>query len=114
MFNDIKTAQNTLLNGGLILYPTDTIWGIGCDATKVEAISKIYALKKRTDSKSMLILLDTITRLDQYIQEIPEIARRPHRCHFQSLLIEGKKVFLTHGQTTFHAFFEKELQDVDT
>lgn len=74
MINDIKSVQAVLHDGGLILYPTDTIWGIGCDATNREAINRIYALKERTDSKSMLILLDTITRLGQYLQEIPEVA----------------------------------------
>ncbi len=74
MLNDIKSALSVLMNGGLILYPTDTVWGIGCDATNKESIDKIYALKKRADSKSMLILLDTVSRLEQYIHEIPEVA----------------------------------------
>lgn len=56
------------------MYPTDTIWGIGCDATNKEAVEKIYTLKKRHDAKSMLILVDTEIRLRQYVKEVPEIA----------------------------------------
>ena len=60
--------------GGIILYPTDTIWGIGCDATNAAAVEKIYALKKREDSKSMLLLLDNESRLQTYVDSIPDIA----------------------------------------
>jgi L-threonylcarbamoyladenylate synthase len=74
MNNDISRALEVLRIGGLILYPTDTIWGIGCDATNAEAVAKVYELKQRTDSKSMLVLLDTENRLTQYIDEVPEIA----------------------------------------
>ena len=55
---DIKQAVSVLKEGGIILYPTDTIWGIGCDATNQEAVRRIYKLKNREDSKSMLVLLD--------------------------------------------------------
>lgn len=74
MHNDLTHAIETLRTGGLILYPTDTIWGIGCDATNPEAVAKIYALKQRADSKSMLVLLDNQNRLTQYIDEVPEVA----------------------------------------
>lgn len=74
MRDDIKAAVNILSDGGLILYPTDTIWGIGCDATNAKAVDRIYKLKKRADSKSMLVLVDNYTRLEQYIQEVPEVA----------------------------------------
>lgn len=74
MDNDINAALDILVKGGLILYPTDTIWGIGCDATNEEAVNKIYDLKKRADTKSMLVLVDSIARLEQYIQQIPEVA----------------------------------------
>lgn len=67
-------AVNTLKQGGLILYPTDTIWGIGCDATREEAVARIYSLKKRQDEKSLLILLDTADKLADYVAEIPEMA----------------------------------------
>jgi len=74
MIDDINNAVKILESGGLILYPTDTIWGIGCDATNAEAIRRIYTLKKREDKKSMLVLIDTETRLQQYVKEVPEIA----------------------------------------
>lgn len=60
--------------GGIILYPTDTVWGIGCDARNEEAVRKIYALKQREDSKSMLCLLDEIGKLQGYVQTIPSMA----------------------------------------
>ncbi len=74
MIDDIKKAIEVLQRGGLILYPTDTIWGIGCDATNVEAVKKVYALKQREDSKSMLILLDRDAKLNSYVDEVPEMA----------------------------------------
>lgn len=74
MEEDIKKACDILLSGGIILYPTDTIWGIGCDATNENAVKKIYEIKQRTDSKSMLVLLDTTSKLDYYTSEVPDIA----------------------------------------
>lgn len=74
MENDLRTATEVLKNGGLILYPTDTIWGIGCDATNEKAIEKVYSLKKRQDEKSLLILLDVADKLPDYVDEVPEIA----------------------------------------
>jgi L-threonylcarbamoyladenylate synthase len=74
MNNDITKALEVLRNGGLILYPTDTIWGIGCDATNSEAVKKVYALKQRSDSKSMLVLVDYISRIERYVGEVPEVA----------------------------------------
>lgn len=72
--DDIKCAIETLEKGGIILYPTDTIWGIGCDATQEEAVKKIYNLKKRSDSKSMLVLLHSDVLLPSYVDEVPEVA----------------------------------------
>ena len=71
---DLDEALRVLRAGGIIVYPTDTVWGIGCDATNAEAVKRIYALKKREDSKSMLVLLDTPAKLPYYIGEIPETA----------------------------------------
>ncbi|MBO4665834.1 MAG: threonylcarbamoyl-AMP synthase [Paludibacteraceae bacterium] len=70
---DLQTALSVLRRGGVILYPTDTIWGIGCDATKSEAVKRIFALKQRADSKAMLVLMDSADRLAQYV-DIPEAA----------------------------------------
>jgi L-threonylcarbamoyladenylate synthase len=74
MTEDINVAVQVLKKGGVILYPTDTIWGIGCDATNPEAVSKVYAIKQRSDTKSMLVLLEDAAILDRYLQEVPEIA----------------------------------------
>ncbi|SKB80422.1 L-threonylcarbamoyladenylate synthase [Sphingobacterium nematocida] len=71
---DINQALETLKNGGLILYPTDTIWGIGCDATNPDAVEKVFALKGRDLSKSMLVLLHNENQLASYVREIPEVA----------------------------------------
>ncbi|MBO7501892.1 MAG: threonylcarbamoyl-AMP synthase [Paludibacteraceae bacterium] len=72
--DDLQTALRVLRQGGIILYPTDTIWGIGCDATNEEAVQRIYRLKQRADSKSMLVLLDGAGKLQGYVDEIPETA----------------------------------------
>jgi len=72
--DDISQCLEVLKNGGIILYPTDTIWGIGCDATNPVAVERIYQLKKRTDSKSMLVLLENENLLPSYINEVPEVA----------------------------------------
>lgn len=74
MQEDIKKACEVLRNGGVILYPTDTIWGIGCDATNEEAVRRVYEMKQRDDSKSMLVLLDNPAKLQTYIAEVPDIA----------------------------------------
>ncbi len=74
MQDDIRKAIEVLKGGGLILYPTDTIWGIGCDATNAEAVAKVYELKQRSDSKSMLVLIDNPSLLQAYVQEVPDIA----------------------------------------
>ena len=60
--------------GGLILYPTDTIWGIGCDATNEEAVRRVYKLKRRSDHKAMLLLMDSSAKLNYYVQEVPDVA----------------------------------------
>ena len=74
MTEEVKKVCDILRKGGVILYPTDTIWGIGCDATNREAVKKIYSIKQRIDSKSMLVLIDSADYLDYYVEEVPEIA----------------------------------------
>lgn len=74
MIEDIKVALAVLQKGGVILYPTDTIWGIGCDACNEEAVKKVYAIKNRNDSKSMLVLMENAALLDRYVDEVPDIA----------------------------------------
>ena len=63
-----------LRKGGVILYPTDTVWGIGCDATNAEAVAKVYEIKHREDSKALICLVDSEGRLQRYVRDVPEIA----------------------------------------
>jgi len=71
---DIRNAVNTLKAGGVILYPTDTVWGIGCDATNAEAVAKVYAIKHRQDSKALICLVDSDARLQRYVRNVPAVA----------------------------------------
>ena len=71
---DIKNAVECLRRGGVIVYPTDTVWGIGCDATNEEAVRRIYAMKHRDDSKSMLCLVDNPNRIQRYFRNVPDVA----------------------------------------
>lgn len=74
MIEDIKKACQVMNEGGVILYPTDTIWGIGCDATNEEAVRRVYDIKQRSDSKAMLVLVDSAVKVDFYVQDVPEVA----------------------------------------
>lgn len=71
---DIRRAVETMRKGGVILYPTDTVWGIGCDATNVEAVARIYKIKQRDDSKAMICLVDSDARLQRYVRNVPDVA----------------------------------------
>lgn len=71
---DIRLAVQTMREGGLILYPTDTIWGVGCDATNSEAVKKVYKLKQRDDSKALICLVDSANRLQRYVFRVPDVA----------------------------------------
>lgn len=71
---EIEKALNVLKEGGVILYPTDTVWGLGCDATNEKAVARINEIKGRSEDKSFIILLDTDTKLQSYVSEIPEVA----------------------------------------
>lgn len=72
--DEVAKALKVVQEGGIILYPTDTIWGIGCDATNTDAVKKIYQLKQRDEAKSMIILLDTENKLESYVREVPSVA----------------------------------------
>lgn len=74
MNEDLKKAVDVLRNGGVILYPTDTIWGLGCDAGNAKAVERIFKIKQRADSKSMLSLVASDGMLQQFVSEVPEAA----------------------------------------
>jgi L-threonylcarbamoyladenylate synthase len=71
---DIKNAIEVMRKGGTILYPTDTVWGIGCDATNAAAVKKVYEIKHRDDSKALICLVDSTVRLQRYVRNIPNVA----------------------------------------
>lgn len=74
MTEEVNKAFQFLKQGGIIVYPTDTIWGIGCDATNYDAVKRIYELKQREESKSMICLVSDFNMLNQYVEEVPEVA----------------------------------------
>lgn len=71
---DIKNAIEVMKKGGVILYPTDTIWGLGCDATNPEAVKRVYEIKQRDDSKALICLVDSANRLQRYFRNVPDVA----------------------------------------
>ncbi|MCD8282955.1 MAG: threonylcarbamoyl-AMP synthase [Prevotella sp.] len=71
---DIKKAVETMRAGGVILYPTDTVWGIGCDATNAVAVERVYQIKRRSDAKALICLVDSDVRLQRYVRDLPDVA----------------------------------------
>lgn len=74
MEEQVQQAWDVLKAGGIILYPTDTVWGIGCDATNAEAVARIFALKRRNDAKSMIVLLDRPEQVVRWVRDVPSVA----------------------------------------
>lgn len=74
--DDLQKACDTLLSGGIILYPTDTVWGIGCDATNPEAVAAVYRLKRRADSKALLLLADSLATVEKHFPELTPAAKK--------------------------------------
>lgn len=118
---DLNQALETLKNGGLILYPTDTIWGIGCDATNPEAVEKVYTLKGRDQSKSLIMLLHNDNQLASYVNDIPEVAydlieysEKPLTIVFSNAKNLAKNAMAEDGsmgiRVVKHAFCEQLLQ----
>lgn len=70
----IREAVNALRNGKVLLYPTDTVWGLGCDATNEEAVQRIFNIKQRTKEKSLIVLVDQVNKVDRYFKSVPEVA----------------------------------------
>ena len=71
---DLHQALEVLRQGGIIVYPTDTVWGIGCDATNPEAVARVYEIKRRVDSKALICLVDSEARLQRYVRNVPNVA----------------------------------------
>lgn len=74
LVEEVKKCVGELSRGNLILYPTDTLWGIGCDATNEEAVKKVYALKQRQDSKALICLVSSQAMLERHVQKVPDLA----------------------------------------
>lgn len=77
---DVRQAVSVMRQGGTILYPTDTVWGLGCDARNAEAVSRIYHIKQRQDSKALICLVDSEVRLEQHVEQVPEVAWQLLEC----------------------------------
>lgn len=86
---DIDAAVAVLRRGGVILYPTDTVWGLGCDATNPEAVKRIYEIKKRDDSKALICLVDSDNRMQRYFRNVPDVA-----CDLLNLAVKPTTVIL--------------------
>ncbi len=84
---DIRQAVDTLRRGGVVLYPTDTVWGIGCDATNEEAVRRIFQIKQRDEAKAMLCLVDSADRLQRYFRHVPEVAWQLIDCATEPLTV---------------------------
>ena len=74
MIEEVNKTYEILKRGGTIAYPTDTVWGLGCDATNFEAVEKLYEIKNRPQDKSMICLVDSLRMLDQFFEKVPEMA----------------------------------------
>lgn len=85
--DDIRKALDVMKRGGVILYPTDTIWGIGCDATNPEAVAKVYAIKQREDAKALISLVDSDAKIGFYVPEVPDVAWSLLECADRPLTI---------------------------
>lgn len=72
--NDIRQAVEVMRRGGVILYPTDTVWGIGCDATNARAVARVYEIKRRAESKALIVLVDSAARAERYVENMPDVA----------------------------------------
>ena len=71
--DEVKKAVDVMRQGGVILYPTDTVWGIGCDATNPEAVKRVYEIKRRDDSKALICLVDSDARLSRYVRNVADV-----------------------------------------
>lgn len=93
MAEDIRNATDILRRGGVIIYPTDTVWGIGCDATDSRAVRRIFEIKRRSDSKALITLVDSLAMLERTVEDVPEVAEQ-----LVEVAIEPITVVYDHGR----------------
>ena len=88
---DIRQAVEVLRRGGVILYPTDTVWGLGCDATNAEAVARVYHIKQRDERKALICLVDSDARLQRYVRQVPDVAWQLIDCIVKptTLILDG-------------------------
>ncbi len=88
---DIRQAVEVLRKGGVILYPTDTVWGLGCDATNAEAVARVYHIKQRDERKALICLVDSDARLQRYVRQVPDVAWQLIDCIVKptTLILDG-------------------------
>lgn len=84
---NIKQAINVLRAGGVILYPTDTIWGLGCDATNEKAVERVFKIKHRPTSKSLIVMVDNVAKLSLYVEDMPDVAWDLVECATEPLTV---------------------------
>ncbi len=125
LIQEVNTCFTILQQGGIILYPTDTVWGIGCDATNEEAVKKIYALKKRDDSKAMICLVANEYMLEKHVKEVPqmayqliELSEKPITIIYdhpagiaQNLIAEDQTLAIRVARDTFCQYLIKKLKN---
>lgn len=103
----LSETLEVLRNGGTILYPTDTVWGLGCDATNPEAVARIYKIKHRSDSKSLVLLASNLDMVARFVKEIPQMA-------IQLVEVNDRPMTLIYpGAITYPAAAEGEAQKAD-
>ncbi len=91
--SDVQQAVDCMRRGGVILYPTDTVWGIGCDATNAQAVARVYQIKRRSDHKALITLVDSVAMLERVVGEIPDAAE-------QLLEVAVKPMTIIHDHAT--------------
>ncbi|MEO8821841.1 MAG: L-threonylcarbamoyladenylate synthase [Ginsengibacter sp.] len=117
--NDITNSLKILKNGGTILYPTDTIWGIGCDATNGDAVKKVYDLKKREETKSMIILVDDVSMIKRYVSNpslkiisLISSAKKPTTAIFKNAIHLPEKLINIDGSIAIRIVKDKFCQQL--
>lgn len=103
---DLRNAVDVLRKGGVILYPTDTVWGIGCDATNSEAVKKVFRIKQRDDAKALITLVGSVAQLERTVEGIPEVA-------YQLIEFSERPVTIIYDKSAPGAHIAPELQAPD-